>query len=49
MRAVAFAEDGDSVVVDDALGLRLCSGHGGGAGGACEEGAQEGNGCGLSL
>ena len=41
--AVALAEDGDGVVVDDALGLGLCGGHGAGAWGAVEEAGEEGN------
>jgi hypothetical protein len=45
--AVALAEDGDGVLVNDGLDLGLCGGHGGGRGGAREVAAQEGNGGGL--
>lgn len=44
--AVALAEDGDGVLVDDGLHLGLCGGHGGGAVGATEEAREEGYGCG---
>jgi hypothetical protein len=49
VRAVALAEDGDGVLVNDALDLGLGGGHGGGRGGAREVAAQEGNGCGVWL
>ncbi|KAB8343264.1 hypothetical protein FH972_022852 [Carpinus fangiana] len=45
--AVALGEDGDGIVVDDALGLGLCGGHAGGAGGAREEAAEDGGNGGL--
>jgi len=44
VRAVGLGEDGDGVLVDDALGLCLCGGHTCGAGGAGEEAGEEGNG-----
>jgi hypothetical protein len=47
VRAVALAEDGNGVLVNNGLDLGLCGGHGGGRGGAREVAAQEGNGGGL--
>jgi hypothetical protein len=47
VRAVALAEDGDGVLVNDGLNLGLGGGHGGGRGGAREVAAQEGNGGGV--
>jgi len=41
VRTVRLAEDGDSVVVDDALSLGLCGRHGCWAVGALEEVAKE--------
>jgi len=48
VRAVALAEDGDAVVVDDALGLGLGGGHACWTGwsGEGEEGSDEGRNCG---
>lgn len=37
VRAVALAEDGDGVLVDDGLNLLLCGGHGAWADGAPED------------
>jgi hypothetical protein len=47
--AVALAEDGDWVLVDDGLDLCLGGGHGGWRVGAREEAANEGNGVGWGL
>lgn len=47
VRAVRLAEDGDGVLVDDALDFGLGCGHGGWRGGAREEVTQERNGGGL--
>lgn len=44
VRAVALAEDGDGVLVDDGLDLCFCGGHGGGAVGPREEAREEGYG-----
>lgn len=48
VRAVALAEDGDAVVVDDVLGLGLCGGHACWTGwsGEGKEGSDEGRYCG---
>jgi len=46
--AVGFGEDGDGVVVDDALCFCACRGHGSRGGAAGEELAEEGNCCGLN-
>ena len=47
MTAAGYQEDWkrrtDSVVIDDALGLGLCGGHGGGVRGRSEEAAEERN------